>query len=74
MAYKPLELDRKNLTIMGVKFPDKETFEQVSCGLGTNMFEGFEPTPHGIEIIRNYVLNKITIEKLLELAKNNAYA
>jgi putative transcriptional regulator len=74
MAYKPLKVDRENLTIMGVKFPDQDTLEQVSRGLGTNMFEGFEPTPNSIEIIRDYVLNKITIEKLLELAKNNAYA
>jgi putative transcriptional regulator len=74
MAYKPLEIDRKKLTIMGVKFPDRETLEQVSRGLGTNMFEGFEPTPKGIEIIRDYVLNRITLDKLLELAKDNAYA
>ena len=38
------------------------------------MFEGFEPTPKSIEIIRDYLADTITIEQLEKLAKEKAYA
>jgi len=37
------------------------------------MFEGFKPTPKGIEIIRDYVTGKITLTELVALAKQKAY-
>jgi hypothetical protein len=37
------------------------------------MFEGFEPTPKGIEIIRDYILNKITLVELVDFTKKKAY-
>jgi putative transcriptional regulator len=43
--YKPIEIDRQKLTIMGVKFPDLKTLERTANALGSNMYEGFEPTP-----------------------------
>jgi hypothetical protein len=43
--YNPIEIDRINLTLMGVKFPDLKTLENTSYGIGSNMFEGFEPDP-----------------------------
>ena len=42
--YKTIDIDRKNLTIMGVKFFDLKTLESAANAIGTNMFEGFEPT------------------------------
>jgi hypothetical protein len=33
------------------------------------MFEGFNPTPKGIEIIRNYVTGKISLTELMAFAK-----
>ena len=45
MAYKPIEIDRQNLTIMGVRFPDLDTLNSAANAIGSNMFEGFEPTP-----------------------------
>ena len=45
-----LEIDRKNLTLMGVKFPDLRSLENTANALGTNMFEGFEPTKELIEL------------------------
>ena len=48
--YKTLEIDRKNLTIMGVKFADLKTLESTANAMGTNMFEGFEPTKELIQI------------------------
>jgi putative transcriptional regulator len=50
--YKSIELDRHNLTIMGVKFSDIRTLENTANAIGTNMFEGFEPTT---ELIQFYV-------------------
>ena len=44
MTYKAIEIDRKNLTIMGVRFPDLETLDSTAGAIGSNMFEGFEPT------------------------------
>ena len=46
---------------MGVKFEDLKTFEGTTNALGSNMFEGFKPTPKGIEIIRDYVTDKISL-------------
>lgn len=50
--YRPLEIDRKNLTLMGVQFSDLKTLESTANAIGTNMFEGFEPTK---ELIQLYV-------------------
>lgn len=71
--FTPIEIDRINLTIMGVKFPDLQTLEITANALGSNMFEGFTPTPKGIEIIRDYVIEKISLTELVELAKQKAY-
>jgi len=63
MPYKPIEIDRQNLTIMGVNFSLVSNFEATVNALGTVMFEGFDPTPRSIEIIRDYLSDKITIEQ-----------
>jgi putative transcriptional regulator len=71
--FNPIEIDRSNLTIMGVKFPDLKSLESTANALGSNMFEGYEPTPKGIEIIRDYVTGKITLTELVAFAKEKAY-
>jgi hypothetical protein len=71
--FNPIEIDRAKLTIMGVKFLDLKTLESTANALGSNMFEGFNPTPKGIEIIRDYVAGKISISELVILAKEKAY-
>lgn len=50
--YKSIEIDRKNLTLMGVKFSDLRTLENTANAIGSNMFEGFEPTK---ELVQLYV-------------------
>ena len=50
--YKTIDIDRKNLTLMGVKFSDLKTLENTANAIGTNMFEGFEPTK---ELVQLYV-------------------
>jgi putative transcriptional regulator len=37
------------------------------------MFEGFKPTPKGIEIIQDYVIVKISLTELVEFAIQKAY-
>ena len=68
--YRPIQIDRENLTIMGVSFPDMETFNNTANAVGSNMFEGFEPTVNHITLIRDYVTNKITFSQFIEVAKN----
>jgi len=74
MSYIPMEIDRKRLTIMGVNFSSVDNFDAVVNALGTVMFEGFDPTPKGIEIIRDYLSDKISIGQLVRLTKEKAYA
>jgi putative transcriptional regulator len=73
MAYTRIFIDEDNLTLLGVPFPDKETLNKTAHAIGSNMFEGFEPTPRSIEIIRDYVTDKITILELIRLAKEKNY-
>lgn len=71
--YNTIEIDRNKLTIMGVKFDDLKTLESTANALGSNMFEGFRPTPKGIEIIRDYITGKISLSELVAFAKQKAY-
>jgi len=71
--FNSIDIDRSNLTIMGVKFSDLKTLECTANALGSNMFEGFKPTPKGIKIIRDYVTGKITLTELVEFAKQKDY-
>ena len=71
--FKTIEIDRKNLTILGVKFSDLKTLESTANALGSNMFEGYIPTQKGIEIIKDYVMGNITLKELVDFAKQKAY-
>ena len=71
--YNTIDIDRNKLTIMGVKFSDLKTLESTANAIGSNMFEGYKPTPKGIEIIRDYVIGKITLTELIKFAKEKAY-
>lgn len=71
--FNAIEIDRSNQTIMGVKFSDTKIFESTANALGSNMFEGFKPTPKGIEIIRDYVVGKISLSEFVAFAKEKAY-
>ena len=65
--FSTIEIDKNNLTIMGVQFSDLKTLESTANALGSNMFEGFEPTPKGIEIIRDYMAGKISLTEFVAL-------
>jgi hypothetical protein len=73
MPYTPIEINRKNLTIMGVNFSSVNNFDATVNALGTVMFEGFDPTPRSIEIIRDYLADNITLGQLIQQTKEKAY-
>jgi putative transcriptional regulator len=73
-VYRPIEIDREKLTIMGVKFPDRATLESTASALGSNMFEGFEPTARYVLLIRDYVTGKVDFIQFVEAAKIAAHA
>jgi putative transcriptional regulator len=58
--YRPIDIDRNNLTIMGVRFPDLATLDSAASAIGSNMFEGFEPTERLIRFYLDYITGKIT--------------
>ena len=72
--YKPIEVNKEKLTLMGIKFPDLKTLENTAYGIGSNMFEGFEPTPGRIEIIRDYIAGKISLKEFVNIVKSGQYA
>ena len=59
---------------MGVPFPNMEALECTADALGSNMFEGFQPTRRGVEIIRDYFLGKLTFAELTTIACEKSYA
>lgn len=65
-----IEVDRRNLTIMGVKFSDLKTSESIESVLGSYMFERFRSTKKAIGIIRDYVTGKIILSELVKFAKD----
>jgi hypothetical protein len=71
--YNSININRKELTIMGVEFPDLKSLESTANAIGSNMFEGFEPTENGIKIIRDYVIGKISLTEFIQFAKEKAY-
>jgi putative transcriptional regulator len=71
--YKSIDIDREKLTIMGVQFSDLKTLESTANAIGTNMFEGYIPTTNGVEVIRDYLIGKISLNELVDLAKEKVY-
>ena len=64
--YKTIDIDRKNLTIMGVKFSDLRTLEITANAIGTNMFEGFEPTKALIQLYLDWKTGLISEKDFLD--------
>ena len=71
--YTPIQINRDNLTIMGVAFPDLPTLDSAANAIGSNMFEGFVPTTKSIQIIRNYLTGDITLKQFMKMAREKAY-
>jgi putative transcriptional regulator len=57
--YKPIDIDRERLTIMGIAFPDLATLDSTANAIGSNMYEGFEPTEKLIRLYLEAKMGKI---------------
>ena len=73
MVFNPIFINRENLTFCGVTFPDIEILNKTANAIGSNMFEGFEPTTKSVEIIRDYVMDRITLFDLIRMVKEKSY-
>jgi hypothetical protein len=60
-----LNVDKSNLTIMGVKFDSPKEFKGVWYALSTNMIEGWEPEKQDVEEMKQYIIQK-NKEKIYE--------
>ena len=70
MAYEPITIDRKNLLLMGVAFPDEKTLDSVANAIGSNMFEGFEPSPQIIQFYLDWKIGKVAEDEFISRLKN----
>lgn len=60
-----LNIDKSNLTIMGVQFDSQKDFKGVWYALSTNMIEGWEPKKQDVEEMKQYIIQK-NKEKMYE--------
>ena len=67
--YKPIQIDRENLSIMGVVFPNLATLNRTANAIGSNMYEGFEPTEQLIRLYLDQKTGKINNTQLLASLK-----
>ena len=63
--YRAIEIDRENLTLLGVKFTDLAKLERTASAIGSNMFEGFEPTTELIQLYVDWSSGSIPDSELL---------
>jgi hypothetical protein len=63
--YNAIDIDRENLTLLGVKFPDLTRLENTANAIGSNMFEGFEPTTKLIQLYVDWSSGTISESDLL---------
>jgi hypothetical protein len=63
--YQAIEIDRENLTLLGVKFTDLAKLEKTANAIGSNMFEGFEPTTELIQLYLDWSSGSIPDSDLL---------
>ena len=65
--YQTIDIDRINLTIMGVKFSNLKALEKTASAIGTNMFEGFVPTAELIQLYIDWKSGEISETRLISL-------
>jgi putative transcriptional regulator len=63
--YREIDIDRENLTLMGVQFPSLAALESTANAIGSNMFEGFEPTKELVQLYVDWKLGSLTESEFL---------
>lgn len=64
--FKAIDINRDKLTILGVKFSDLKTLESTASAIGSNMFEGFEPTKELIQLYLDWKTGVVSEIELLD--------
>lgn len=72
-ALPSLDIDRENLMIMGIVFPDVNTLDNIASAITSNMFAGFRPTKKDIELIKELSLGNQSVKQLIEALKEEMY-
>lgn len=70
--YKEIEIDKENLTLMGVKFSSIEALEMTANAIGSNMFEGFEPTTEILQLYVDWKLGNVSESNFLKALYANS--
>jgi hypothetical protein len=65
--YSEIEIDRENLTLLGVKFDSLSELENTANAIGSNMFEGFVPTKTTIQIYIDWKKGRISESDFINL-------
>ncbi|GFH41299.1 hypothetical protein [Pseudolactococcus insecticola] len=55
-----LDVDKQNMTIMGVKFTNRQDFRGVWYVLSSSMIEGWVPIVKDVEELKEYIFTKRT--------------
>jgi len=63
--YREIEIDKENLTFMGVKLSSIEAMEMTANAIGSNMFEGFEPTTELVQLYVDWKLGNVSESNFL---------
>lgn len=53
-----LDVNKEELTIMGVKFDRFEGFDTVWYAVGSSMIDGYQPTVEEILELKQYIMDK----------------
>lgn len=64
--FKAIDINRDNLTLLGVKFSDLNSLESTASAIGSNMFEGFEPTKELIQLYLDWKTGVVSEIELLD--------
>lgn len=56
--YMTLDVNKEELTILGVPFDNFSDFDIVWYAIGSSMIENYEPTVQDVIDFKNYVINK----------------
>jgi putative transcriptional regulator len=63
--YREIDIDRENLTLMGVQFPSLAALENTANAIGSNMFEGFEPSKELVQLYVDWKMGSLTESEFL---------
>jgi len=65
LMYREIEVDKENLTLMGVRFSSIEELDMTANAIGSNMFEGFEPTGELVQLYVDWKLGNVSESNFL---------